>query len=579
MNSQKVEDLLNLSLSSTQQEREKSRILNVGYDDEEKTWEIIVKYHGDIKRLEDEVIRVEILLNGYAIITVPESLLDALTEVEEIEYIEKPKSLIYNIYDAKIASCILPLEQGSNRLSGNGVLIAIIDSGIDYTLPDFQDVNGSRILYYWDQTLLPDETKGWTSPNGFYTGVEFTKDMLDEALSSGERIPSIDASGHGTAVAGIAAGSASNALYRGVAPQSDLLVVKLGIPMEQGFPRTTELMRAIAYVLNKATELARPLAINLSFGNTYGAHDGTSLVERFLDNASEVGRTVICVGSGNEASSGGHASSRLLNTSQNIELAFGSYETSLSVALWKNYADRFEVMLIAPDGERYMVNNEQAGRQTFQTSRETILIYFGRPTPYSVNQEIFFDFIPNENYLSSGIWTFVLSPVYIVNGIYHLYLPSEVVRGNDTRFLTPNPELTLTIPSTASKVLSVGAYQQAYRAYADFSGRGYEFNRNNLSVANPPIKPELIAPGVNLLAPSVRGGYERVTGTSFATPIVTGAAALLMEWGMIKGNDPYLYGEKVKAYFIRGAKQLPSMETPNPMTGWGALCVEDSLIR
>ncbi len=585
MNSQKIENILNLCLDSTEQEREKSQILEVGFNREQRTWEVIVKFHGDISQLSDEVIKVEVLLNGYAIITIPEVLLESLSGLEQIEYIEKPKRLIYDVYEAKRSSGILTLVSGETTLTGKGVIIAVIDSGIDYFLQDFQDQNGSRILFLWDQTATPNGERGWLTPSGFASGVEYTKAQIDQALATGnqtlakEIVPETDIMGHGTAVTGIAAGSNSNALYRGIAPESDLIIVKLGLPGEQGLPRTTELMRAITYVLKKAQELQKPVSINLSLGSTYGSHDGSSLIERFLDNASEVNRSVVCVGSGNEAASGGHTSGRLINNKR-IELAIGSFESSISVQLWKNYADIFKVDITAPGGERFTINMNQIGRQTWNVLNTTVLIYVSLPTPYSINQEIFFDLIPRNTdaFINTGIWTFDMTPVKTVTGNFQMYLPNESVRSSATRFLAPNSELTLTIPSTASKVITVGAYNSLFNACADFSGRGEQTFPKALTTANLTMKPDIVAPGVSIMAPALGGGHEPVTGTSFATPIVTGSAALLMQWGIVKGNDPNLYGEKVKAYFIKGARQLPGFtEYPNPQVGWGALCVRDSL--
>lgn len=582
MNSQKRENLLNLSLDATKTEREKSQILEVGFDPDTKRWEVIAKYHGDIGRISDDVIKVEELLNGYAIITLPEELMDALSDLEEIEYIEKPKSLIYNIYQAKTASCILPVTIGTQGLTGKGTLVAVIDSGIDYFLPDFQNEEGSRILYLWDQTMTADDEKGFFSPPGFAMGVEYTKEQIDAALATGNRaealklVPETDLSGHGTAVAGIAAGSSDDPLHRGIAPESELIIIKLGPVQEGGFPRTTELMRAVSYVLTKAIELKKPIAVNMSFGNSYGAHDGTSLLERFIDNACEVNRNVICVGSGNEGASGGHVSGRIERVTS-VELAIDDYEQSISVQLWKNYADNFEVEVVAPDGQQFRVVQNRPGRQTWNVQDTTVLIYMGMPNPYSVNQEIFFDFISRNQYVMTGIWTFVLTPIRIVKGLYQMYLPGDAVRSSGTRFLRPSPDLTLTIPSTASKVITVGAYNALYQAYADFSGRGEELAENGI-LANPYLKPDIVAPGVGVTAPIRGGGYEPFTGTSFATPIVTGSAALLMEWGIVQGNDPYLYGEKIKAYLIRGARHLPGYEIfPNPQVGWGALCLQDSM--
>ena len=173
--------------------------------------------------------------------------------------------------------------------------------------------------------------------------------------------------------------------------------------------------------------------------------------------------------------------------------------------------------------------------------------------------------------MESGIWTFHLTPQRIVQGRYDFWLPSSAVMNFSTRFLRSTPDTTLTIPSSATKVITVGAYNSITNSYADFSGRGFTRLTDR-------AKPDLCAPGVGLMAPGNGGGYRSVTGTSFAAPMVTGSAALLMQWGIVEGNDPFLYGEKVKAYLRRGAKPLPGFEEyPNPQVGWGALCVRESI--
>lgn len=586
MDSQKIENILNLSLDSSMEEREKSNVLNVGYDEEEKTWEIIVKYQGEIMSLSNEKVQIEILINGYAIVTLPESMLDIFVKSPIIEYIEKPKNLIYGIYEAKRVSGIIPATLGENGLSGKGVLVAVIDSGIDYTLPDFQNAQGSRIKYLWDQSLPINEEQGFYPPMGFNDGVEFTKEQIDLALvapTTEERdkiLPSKDLSGHGTAVASIAAGSSEDIFYRGVASNSELVVVKLGNPKVNGFPRTTELMRALTYCLRKADLLGMPIAINLSFGNTYGAHDGTSLLERFIDNSAEVGRTSIVVGSGNEGVSGGHASGKV-DTIAVVELLIGELETGLSVQLWKNYGDQIEVTLISSAGKSYPVLGGNIGREVIALEEMKVLIYVGEPTPYSMNQEIFFDFIPENNYLPSGLWKFQLKAVRIRTGNYQFYLPSGSVRSERTRFVSPTSELTITIPATAAKVISVGACDKIFDSYADFSGRGKKVDMQSDSISLL-VKPDLVAPGVDILAARSGGGYGLVTGTSFAAPIVTGVAALLMEDGIVRENDRYCYGEKLKAKLIRGAQPIGGIETiPNEKIGWGKvnLFIIDESIR
>ncbi len=595
MDSQKNENLLNLALNTPAIQREQSLELNVGYDIEEKTWEVIVKYHGSLQELAERRIVVEELITGYAILTVPESEMSVLAMTEQIEYVEKPKRLFFTDLDGNTASCFAPGSMLSRQLTGRGVLVAVIDSGIMYWNEDFRKSDGTtRIRYLWDQVL----------------GQEYDETQINAALATGSRqqalelVPSIDTTGHGTAVAGIAAGNggAGGLANAGVARESDLLVVRLGTPRTESFPRTTELMRALTYTVNKSIELQMPVAINLSFGNTYGVHNGTSLLERFLDNISEIGRNVICVGSGNEGASGGHVGGSVAVTGRGestltnivdridnavtdnvtrIELIIGNYETGINVQLWKEYTDRYLVTMVSPSGEAFTVDTDRPGKQIYQLDQTRILLYNGDPAPYLTSQEIYFDLLPEEGnrYVGAGVWTFLLQPVRTITGNYTFYLPSGTVRSASTRFVRTTPDVTLTIPSTASKVVTVGAYDPVYDAYADFSGRGYLYQEQvNSRTSDSFVKPDLVAPGINILAPDREGGYTPVTGTSFATPFVTGAAALLMQWGIVDGNDPYLYGEKVKAYLRRGAKPIRGENSyPNARVGYGALCVADSL--
>lgn len=558
---QKLEDLLQLALQTSEETRARTDELNVGFDTRTRTWELIVKYHGSLDELEVLGVQVEYLIAGYAILTVPEQLVDRMVELEEIEYVEKPKRYFYDAEMPSDNSCIPQVTLRDPNLSGAGVLIAVLDSGIDYRLPEFRNRDGSsRIRYLWDQTLQPDGD-AYRPPEGFRMGVEFDAGQIDRALATDSAqeqfrmLPSVDTSGHGTAVAGIAAGN--SAAYLGVAPEAELLIVKLGQPDVTSFPRTTEIMRAVTYAIKKAVELGMPLVINLSFGNTYGAHDGSSLMERFLDNAAEIGRTVICVGSGNEGNSGGHLSGSLLEERDvaaggsqpgaaiasrvglvarpvSVELSVAEYERTLNVQLWKNYCDEYRIFLRSPGGqETQLPKMVNGGKYTLRLEQTEIIVFFGQPAPYAVAEEIYFEMLPiSRSYINSGVWTIRIEPLQVVTGRYYFYLPSAVVRAGGTGFYHSTPEVTLTIPATAAKVISVGAYDGIYEAYADFSGRGYaDANRTIGVVAAGLAKPDLAAPGVGILAPDIYGGYTPVTGTSFSTPIVAGSCALLMEWG------------------------------------------------
>lgn len=558
---QKAENLLNLALSATPEERSKSGILEVGYSPETSRWDLIVKYSGDIGRYEDAQIRIVQLSNEYAILNVPENRINAIIAWPEVEYVEKPKRLFFEVSQGKQASCINILQTPAWNLTGEGVVIGVIDSGIDYTHPDFRNPDGTtRILYLWDQSVSGNP------PERFRMGSEFTEEMLNASLKEGGQPLSKDLSGHGTAVASIAAGT------HGVAPRSRLIVVKLSQPGMYSFPRTTELMEAVDYVISKASVLGMPVVVNLSFGNTYGSHDGTSLIETYLSDMANYWKTSIVTGTGNEGLTAGHTSEVLRQgNEQNIPFLVQAYEPTLNIQFWKYYTDEIGVAIEAPNGQVAGPFDEILGPQRFVLGRTELLVYYGEPSPYSRAQEIFVDFIPRDRFIDTGQWVFRLFPRRIVEGRVDLWMPGGSILNTSTRFVYPTPETTLTIPSTAAKVISVGAYDSINRTYADFSGRGY-------TRMSGQVKPDITAPGVGITAAAVGGGRTTVSGTSFATPFVAGSAALLMEYGIVKGNDPYLYGEKIKAYLIRGAKALPFVsEYPNPMTGYGALCLKDSI--
>lgn len=574
MDNSKIENMLNLALDATPGERARSLNLDVGFDGEENTWELIVKYSGSLSRLEEEGIRVTELLNEYAVLVVPESGIGRLAEVPEIEYIEKPKRLFFAAEQGRTASCVTGVQNARYDLYGDGVLVAVLDSGVDYAHPDFRNEDGTtRILALWDQTI-PGRP-----PAGYRIGTEYTKEQIDEALAQSdpvrrrELVPSTDASGHGTRVLGIAAGNgrAGGIRYRGVAPRSSILAVKLGVPRTDSFPRTTELMQALDYCIRKAMEYSLPVAVNISFGNTYGAHDGTSLLETYITDMANIWKSVICIGTGNEGYAAGHASDSLQEgEKKRIQLAVGEYEGALNLQIWKSYLDDISVSLESPGGRSSGFIRNVPGAQRFALEQTDILLYYGEPSPYSQSQEIYLEFLPQTEYVDSGIWTLTLEAREIRDGRFHLWLPSAAVLNANTRFLEPEPYITLTIPSTARRTVAVGAYDSRSRTYADFSGRG--------DTRDGRERPILAAPGVDVVTTVPGGGYAAATGTSFATPFVTGAAALLMQWGITDGNDPFLYGEKAAAYLKKGAQPLPAFRAyPNPQIGWGTLCVRESL--
>ena len=304
--SQKIENILNLALEATPEERARSAELDVGYDAGERAWDLIIKYSGSLAAAREISESVTELLNNYAVVRIREDRIEALASLPEVEFVEKPKSLYFQTDVGRQVSCIDAVQTAPYDLSGRGVLIGIVDSGIDYENPDFRNEDGTtRIAYLWDQSV------SGIPPSGYAAGSEFTREDINAALErndpgsfadpdstpdgtsdgtpggmlvggAGEtgtdpdRILSRDTSGHGTAMVGIAAGNGRGSeglRYRGAAPESELVIVKMKSPQPGGFPRTTELMTGVDYLIRKAQEMRMPVAVNISFGNTYGPHE------------------------------------------------------------------------------------------------------------------------------------------------------------------------------------------------------------------------------------------------------------------------------------------------------------------
>lgn len=390
--------------------------------------------------------------------------------------------------------------------------------GIDYSHPDFRNADGStRILAIFDETL-----------NREYTAEEINQALMAETEQERfQLVPSRDTSGHGTHVTGIAAGngSASNGINRGVAYESAILVVKLGTAEPNGFPRSTQLMLGLDYVVKKALELQMPVAVNISFGNNYGSHSGTALLEGYINDISNYWKTSISIGTGNEGAARGHTSGYVeQGRVRNIEFAISNYESVMNLQIWKSYVDDYDVSIAHPSGQIIGPIQRVQGPQRFVLEQTELLMYYGEPSPYSPYQEIYIDFIPVQTYIDPGIWKVILTPRRIVQGNYDMWMPGQSVLNAGTGFLYPVEETTLTIPSSAAKVISVGAYNSGTDQLAEFSGRGFTRQTNQ-------VKPDLVAPGVDILSTVPGGGYSARSGTSMATPFVTGSCSLLMQWG------------------------------------------------
>lgn len=534
--------------------------------------EVIAKFNGDIHNIAKNLdAEAEIIYNDYAIIRIEKTKLPLLNANPQIEHLELPKKLYLEGPNSLISSCIPSVQRSSGfDLRGNGVIVAIIDSGIDYTHPDFRNKDGSsRILFIWDQTQIG------TPPSGFFSGSEYNTQQINNALQSPTPflvVPSEDTNGHGTAVSGIAAGNgnASNGINIGVAPEADIIVVKVGYKGFQSFARSTELMRALKYVIDKAKALYKPICINMSFGMNNGSHQGNSLFETFISDISNEWKTSIVIPTGNEGAAGHHYSGKIkTNEVKEIEFFTAPGLESLYISLWKNFADDFDFELIFPDGSSSGVVSVENQAKTIRRPNYDVNIFYGQPSHYSDLQEIFVVYKGTNGPISAGINRIRLIAHTIVDGNFDIWLPTLEEVTAQTFFSDSSIYNTLTIPSTADKVIKVAGYNDRVGNIAAFSGRG--------GVQPNSIIPDLAAPAVNILSTKTGGGYDTFTGTSFAAPFVTGSAALMMEWGIVKNNDPFLYGERITAFLRKGATRREDVVYPNATFGYGTLCLQNTM--
>ena len=538
--------------------------------------EVIIKYNGDIKSIEERLnVRAEALSDSYGVIEIPQERLAELYALPETEDIELPKRLYVGSSYQISSSCIAPV-QNKNRydLKGRGVITAIIDSGIDYTHLDFRNEDGStRLISIWDQTI------NGSPPQGFYKGTEYSREMINEALQSTEPfelVPTRDFVGHGTAVAGIAAGNgaASSGQNTGAAPQCDIVAVKVGRRGNDFFAQSTDIMRAVKYVTDKARSMNEPVAINLSFGMNEGAHDGHSLFEEYLAQAANLWKNVIVAPTGNEGSAGHHYSGRVVQgQTKEIEFFTASGIERFYISLWKNFADSFSFELIFPSGLSSGIIDIESQYKTIRTGGLVMNAVYGQPRRYSVSQEIYIEVYADRQAsggtISAGDWLLRLIPSSIVDGRIEAWLPTLEEVSSRTYFSIPDSGNTMTLPSTAEKLIRVAGYNDRIGSIAPFSGVGADVCTG--------LIPDIEAPAVNIISAAVGGGYDSFTGTSFAAPFVTGSAALLMEWGITNGNSPFFYGERIKAFLRLGARRRTGTKYPDPAFGYGRLCLEASL--
>lgn len=602
---QKLNPELALSLSLDNESRQTDPLLRSGFSPDTDIWKLILFYNGSLKEIQKEVPFTFIpLLGNFAILFIKEKDLPVFLTFSQVLYVELSRPIYENALTG-VSSSGLPdynIITGRNvnttTLTGKGTAIAILDSGVDYKHPDFRNADGStRILAYWDQSLpfIPDH---FSINNPYNLGVIFSEEDLNQLLtdennffffdssaptalgSASESLsPSEDISGHGTHIAGISAGNgrASNGTNQGVAPESSLIVVKLKNEASLIYSDYANLMMAIDFAVRFASSRSLPLSINISYGSNDGSHTGNSLLELFMEQVSFYGKNTTSVATGNEGLTRRHASLNTLPSSTKnyyekfLAFTIAPGERSLYLEIWQVFADDFSYELLAPSGSQSFTFPAVPGIYTYMIADTTIYLTINNPTPYQPFRQYFLSFNPNASFIPSGTWTLRITSIptgKIVDGRLQFWLPSKDATSSATGFTSPSSDMTFTIPSTASSVISVSGYNSSLDVFAPFSGQGFSNTMHT--------KPDLCAPAVNILSTAPGGGYTIRTGTSMASPFVAGAAALLMQYGIVEGNDPFLYGEKLKAYLWKSARALPAFSKyPNEKVGWGALYLKN----
>ncbi|MEG2338750.1 MAG: S8 family peptidase, partial [Clostridium sp.] len=496
---------------------------------------------------------------GYGIITIAGNKIPELFGIREINYIEIPKNLYLSFEPSNRASCVVEANSIYN-IYGEGVLVGFIDSGIDYLNPAFRTENGdTRIDYIYDLAV---------------DGAVYNREKINEAIKSEKPysiVPHVDGVGHGTHVAGIAcAGGNIPKRYYGVAPKSSIAMVKLTRESNQVNAKSAQLMRGIKFLTDKAYELNKPLVINISFSTSDGAHNGESLLEQYISVVANSQRVTIAVAAGNEGGRAHHAGGDLGGTKK-IQFNVGAQEKVIIIELYKSFLNDVNLKLTSPNGKSTSELRLVSVINTGVLLNDIYFIYNTGPTPFNINGEIIIVISGvGARFITNGIWTIELTTVTNYRGIFDMWLPIAEGLNPDTRFLNPNVNNTLGIPGTVANVVTVGSYNYANYTISPFSGRG--------NVALNPVKPDLVAPGENIESTTPNGGFEPLSGTSMSTPAAAGACALLMEFGIIKGRDPYLYGERLKYFLLKGAnRNRVDIQYPDNSWGYGTLCVEGAL--
>lgn len=473
-------------------------------------------------------------------------------------------------------SNVIAIQNNVNlSLFGEGVVIGFVDTGIDYSHEAFLNADGStKIFSIWDQTIETD-----APPEGFTFGAEYDKNMINIALTAEDPfsiVPSNDENGHGTMLAGIAAGSQNPAVgFRGVAPQAELIVVKLAPAKKLNkkifsiresvlcYPETN-IFLGIEYILSVIEQIQRPLVLCIGIGSSQSAHDGQSALGMYLNTLSAMPTIAVCVSAGNEGNTKRHYRGTVSGTkySQTVEFKIGENDSQFPLEIWQKSPSRLSVELISPTGEHIHsippgFNKCREHNFVFETSKVYINNFIMEEE--TGEQLILIRF---ENAFS-GIWKLRVASIDNITGLFDAWMPSGDIISSETFFLESDPNITITSPGNSPNPITVTAYDQVQNSILLTSSHG--FTSTNI------MKPDIAAPGYALTCPLPGQNYGIATGTGAASAHTSGIIALLMEWAAWKGYYTTITGRDISRLLIRGARRDKNIEYPNPVWGYGQI--------
>ena len=531
---------------------------------------------------------IEFVSRQFAVLHIPMDDLERPMNFSYYTYSAIPKLYSLLATDSMEASGILPASRiPAFGNQGQGVLIGFVDTGIDYQNPLFRKEDGSsRILGIWDQTL---ETGAPDPVNGFQAlyGTQYSREEIDQALAAPDPlalVPSADENGHGTFLASVAAGGEDpDQDFTGAAPRASIAMVKLKPAkaylrdfylIREGADayQENDIMMGVAYLLHLARRFSMPLVICLGLGTNQGSHVGKSPLGLYLDDINIYAGTAVITAAGNETGYGHHyrAVTRPEETLQTVELNVGEKDSGFSMEFWAQDVDIYRVGFISPTGEvvdPLPSSTEEENVIRFLVEQTEITVFSSIVNTATGSQMVFIRFKDP----MPGIWNLTVSSALNITGAFHIWLPSRGFISDTTYFLRPDPDTLVTGPGNSQYALTVSAYDHTTGGIYIHSSRG--FSRSGQ------IKPELAAPGVNITGAGLRSGFVQRSGTSAAAAHAAGAAAILLHWGILERNDPFMNTSAIKTYLIRGAKRNPALTYPNREFGYGTLDLYQAFLR